>query len=408
MRLLALTHVFPSSLNPGSSPYILRQCEALAKQCELRVLGPLPWYPGASLFSRFSHWGEDFSRVPESELISGLRIEHPRFLQIPRWLWPKATSYALSLLPSLGRQRNTIDAILATWAYPDAVAAVALGELLRLPVFVQVVGSDIDVLAELRAPKLQLRWALPRARGVIAVSRQLGDKVRELGAAKDRVFVIPTGVDRTVFKPRDRAIASQKVGADPDGKLILFVGRLHPDKGLSDLLTAFDAIGQAEPRSSLVIIGDGPLRTEIEARAQRSAGRLKALGELGAVEIADWLAAAYLLALPSYHEGTPNVILEALSSGRKVVATSVGGIPDLITSSAQGELVPPRDPEQLKEALLRVLAEPYAAEEVLATVDLYDWHENARRVLAAIDQGTAKPFNSLQRVAATIGGGGSS
>jgi teichuronic acid biosynthesis glycosyltransferase TuaC len=363
----------------------VKQCEALAKFCELSVMSPVPWYPGSSLLSRYNHWRQDFSAVPRQETIQGLPVSHPRFLHIPRLLWPRAANYALSLLPALAKECRELDAVLATWAYPDGVAGVLLGQLLGIPVYVQVIGTDIDVLAERGATRWQLGWALPRAAGIIAVSRQLGERAVQLGAPAERVSVVRTGLDRNVFKPADRGSARQVLGVESDTRLILYVGRLNRDKGLNELLGAFHSLAAIEQRAGLVIIGDGPMKRELEQHARTAPSRIRLLGELAPTRIAEWLAAANLLALPSHHEGTPNVILEALSCGRKVVASNVGGIPDLLNSSAQGELVPPRDEPRLCRALQRVLAEPYDEESVLASVELYDWDENARRLLRLMD-----------------------
>jgi glycosyltransferase involved in cell wall biosynthesis len=255
---------------------------------------------------------------------------------------------------------------------------------------VQVIGSDVNVVASLTGPKGQLRLALPQAAGAVAVSRPLADRLIELGADRERVHVIPTGLDLEVFRPRDRGEARRKLGVPEACRLLLFVGRLHVTKGVTELLQAFRQLCAHHPECCLAIVGDGPLRDSCQAEVEQAGGRLWVVGELPPADVADWVAACNVLTLPSYAEGTPNVILEALGGGRKVVATRVGGIPDLVHDARQGELVPVGDVAALQRALWRVANEDYDATQVAAGAGLFDWNENARRVLHVLTQAISR------------------
>lgn len=384
MRVLALTTIFPHAENPRAAPYIRQQAVALSRLCRLDVLGVLPWFPAPRALRRFTYWGTDFSAVPREEVIDGLAVRHPRFFYVPRLNALSAATYAASLLPLLAPLRADLDALYATWAYPDGAAALALGRLLGLPVVMQVIGSDVNRVAKYAAARRQLRWSLPRVGGVVAVSRPLADAMVELGAPADRVHVIPTGLDRSVFHVRSRSAARRALDQPEDAKLIVFVGRLYEAKGIIELLDAFEVLAARRPSYRLVVIGSGPAHAVCEERATRHGERLRLAGELDPERIAEWLAASDVLALPSHDEGTPNVVLEALGCGRKIVASNVGGIPALVSSPEQGQLVPPRAVPALTAALERVLDEPYDAERVAASVELFDWDENARRVLAVL------------------------
>jgi glycosyltransferase involved in cell wall biosynthesis len=387
VRALALTTIFPNLKNPRAAPHMRQQAAALAKLCDLDVWATVPWFPGAGLAWRWSYWRKDMSGIPRREVIDDVRVRHPRFFHVPRvGLSLSAGTYALSLLPLLAPARRRIDVIFATWAYPDGVAAVVLGGLLGIPVVVQVIGSDVDVTALRPGPRRQLRWALPRAAGVIAVSAALGESVAALGVDRRNIHVISTGLDRRLFHPRDRAQARADLGQPAAGRLIVFVGRVSEAKGVRELLTAFESLATRDPSYRLTIVGDGPLRGECEQRAAALGDRLLVAGERNMDEVARWMAACDVLTLPSHHEGTPNVVLEALGSGRRVVATSVGGIPALLDDARKGELVPPRDAPALASALERALREPYEAEEVARVSGAYDWEENARRILEVLER----------------------
>jgi glycosyltransferase involved in cell wall biosynthesis len=111
--------------------------------------------------------------------------------------------------------------------------------------------------------------------------------------------------------------------------------------------------------------------------------------------------------LPSWNEGMPNVVLEALASGRPVVATRVGGIPDVVDSEALGLLVPPRQPEALARALERVLSQPHDAESISAALDVLDWEGSARAIhaslLRALESRARKTANDARKAGHELG-----
>jgi glycosyltransferase involved in cell wall biosynthesis len=361
-------------------PHIRRQCVALDRQCELQVWATVPWFPGASLLKRFRFTKDDVSKIPPTDTLFGLEVSHPRFFYVPRLAALTGASYALCIARELQRCRKRFDVILATFAYPDGVAATALGKLLGIPTVIQVIGSDVDVAAQLATLKPQVGWSFRHAAGVIAVSSALADKCLQLGARPDSTTAIVTGVDRQAFAPRSRESARLALGLPVDGKLILYVGRLSEPKGASDALRAFERIRKSGD-VRLAFVGDGPLLHRLR---QRAAERKDVIvtGPVDGAKVSDWLAACDLLTLPSYHEGTPNVVLEAISSGRPIVATRVGGIPDVCTSSVYGELVSPGAIPELTKAYEQVLSRTHVPDEIAACPSLYSWDENARRVLA--------------------------
>lgn len=380
MRVLAITKIFPNAAEPLSAPFNRQQFAALATRCELEVLATIPWFPGAGLVARWSSAGK-LAAVPRRDRIAGIAVRHPRTLFVPRLAhgaW--GPLYAASLAPALLRYRGKIDVVLGSWAYPDGFAAVVAARLLGVPCVVKLHGSDINVMAKLPGPRRQTAWALSRAARVVAVSRALADEVVALGVPRERVAVVLNGVDGALFHPRDRAAARSEL-ALPAGPMALYVGNLKPEKGVADLARAWQGVVRELPDARLAIVGGGPERAALEAALPP---RATLYGPQPLTAIPAWLAACDVLVLPSHIEGTPNVVLEALACGRRVVATAVGGVPDLLTDPLLGVLVPAREPDALTRALTEALRTPYAPEAVAERGAHGGWDASAAALHAVL------------------------
>jgi glycosyltransferase involved in cell wall biosynthesis len=285
------------------------------------------------------------------------------------------------------KRRGKFDVLLGSWAYPDGVAAVALGRALGVPTVVKLHGSDIDVLATRPSLRRQLSFALPHAARVVAVSRALAKSGEDLGVAAHKIDLVTNGVDAELFHPRDRQEARAALGRGDDRRRwILYVGRVEADKGAHDLAEAFGRVAAADPQAALFVVGDGKARAAVTEKLGPLGDRATFLGPRPLAEVPVWMGASDLLTLPSHHEGTPNVLLEALACGRRVVATRVGGIPDVVHRPELGTLVPVGDPAALATALTDVLGAPYDGDAVAALGARGGWDESAGRLLATLEK----------------------
>jgi teichuronic acid biosynthesis glycosyltransferase TuaC len=231
---------------------------------------------------------------------------------------------------------------------------------------------------------------LPKADAVVTVSRALAEEVVDIGVPRRRVHIVPNGVDRALFHPRDRAATRRALDVPEDASVVLFVGRLEPQKGIHELLDAFEHLRTREPRAVLVLAGDGVSSKQVRARtANWPAGAARLLGPTKHERVAEWMGACDVLALPSWAEGTPNVVLEALASGRPVVATYVGGIPDVLSDERAGLLVPPRDAPALADALAAALYASWDEDAVLACGPR-SWRESASALYDVLEGVTAR------------------
>lgn len=376
LRVLAITKIFPNAAEPLSAPFNRQQFAALSRRCDLHVMGTIPWFPGAGLLGKWSTAGR-LARIPFRETIEGIDVSHPRTLFIPRLAhatW--GPLYALSIAPLLARYRGKVDVVLGSWAYPDGFAAVIAAKLLGVPAVVKLHGSDINLNAKAPGPRKMISWSLPRAARVVAVSRALADEVVALGVPRDRVALVMNGVDAELFHPRDREAARAELSL-PAGPIALYVGNLKEEKGVLELGAAWQIVAREIPEATLVVVGGGPLKGALEALVAPLGDRVRMVGPRPLETIPTWMAATDILVLPSRAEGTPNVVLEALASGRRVVASAVGGIPDLITREELGSLVPPRAPDALAAAIVRSLHSPYNPATVAALGARGGWDASA-------------------------------
>ena len=376
LRGLAITKIVPNAAEPLSAPFNRQQFAALSRRCDLHVMGTIPWFPGAGLLGKWSTAGR-LARIPFRETIEGIDVSHPRTLFIPRLAhatW--GPLYALSIAPLLARYRGKVDVVLGSWAYPDGFAAVIAAKLLGVPAVVKLHGSDINLNAKAPGPRKMISWSLPRAARVVAVSRALADEVVALGVPRDRVALVMNGVDAELFHPRDRVAARAELSL-PAGPIALYVGNLKEEKGVLELGAAWQIVAREIPEATLVVVGGGPLKGALGALVAPLGDRVRMVGPRPLETIPTWMAATDILVLPSRAEGTPNVVLEALASGRRVVASAVGGIPDLITREELGSLVPPCAPDALAAAIVRSLHSPYNPATVAALGARGGWDASA-------------------------------
>ena len=168
----------------------------------------------------------------------------------------------------------------------------------------------------------------------------------------DRLHIIHCGIDPSRYD-----------GPPGGDGPVVFVGRLAAVKGVPLLLEAMDRVCAARPAARLVLAGDGPERAAIEAAARdlpHLGGAVRFTGYLSQAEIAELLGTASMLVLPSFAEGVPVVLMEAMAAGKPVVATQVGGVAELVRDGASGRIVPPGDADALHDAIIALLDDPGA------------------------------------------------
>jgi len=345
LRILAVTSQFPLAGEPTRGRPLHQTLQALSRNAMVRVASPVARYPARLRPRSYVYRAADDAFQPEG--CNTTYVHYPTLPMLGRMTNGMACARALK--PVFADFRP--DVVLAYWLYPDAFGAMQVAREARVPVVVGARGSDLRVRDALS--RQLTRPVVAGARRLLVVSQDLArvaiDRYR---ADPERIRVIPNGCDTSVFRLQSREDARARLGLAPGVKLIVYVGRLVPEKGLGELLAAMQRLPSGE--WLLAMVGDGPMRDELERIAARSPVPVLFPGSQSPQQVAGWMAASDVVTLPSYSEGHPNVLVEALACGRPVVATDVGGIPEVVDADS-GRLVPLRDVDALARALADVV-----------------------------------------------------
>lgn len=378
MRVAVVTQYFPTSAQPWAGHSAYQTLRRLALSCDVAVFYPFATYP-AALRPKTSTAAVDRNWQPAG--VGAQYIAYPALPIVTRPLngW---TMYR-RLLPHVRAYRP--DVILNYVVYPDGYAAVRIGRALGVPVVLTAIGSDLNRIPGRLVGSLT-RAALRGAAFTTTVSGDLLQTARRLGADPAHSAAILNGCDTAIFHPRDRSGARAALGIDAHAQVVLYAGRLDIRKGLRELVDAVAALRNRRPTLHCYLLGDGPDKPLL----QQAIGRHNLQNTVSFVPaartetVAQWMAAADLFTLPSYKEGCPNVVIEALASGRPVVATSVGGIPELMDAQS-GRLVPAADAAALERALDETLSQQWSAEEI-ANRHHRSWEDVSNDLLAILQR----------------------
>ena len=264
------------------------------------------------------------------------------------------------------------------------IPALLSSRLLNLPYVIYGRGSDVYLPAQFI--KLTAKAVLKNANAAIALTEHMKG-VMQSTYSRD-VVVVPNGISirEGSGRQRDRGNTNMRV---------LFVGRLHPVKGTRYLLDAINIVHEELPEVKLILVGDGEEREHLENLTDNLELRecVEFVGRVQHERVLDYMDQAEVFVLPSLSEGFPVTILEAMASGLPVVATRVGGIPDIIEDSINGYLVDTMDQEQIAEALLRLLQNEELRKGISdknrETAEKYQW-DTVAATLEGIYQGSLR------------------
>jgi glycosyltransferase involved in cell wall biosynthesis len=366
-KLTIITNLYPLPWEPNRATFNKQQFEQLDNQYDRYMLIPVA----------FGDWFRKRKLFMQSEYIR----------YVPYFYIPKVGRrfYSVSLFLSilihsgLWLKRKNNDILFASWAFPEAVAASWLSKIYRSKFFFKVHGSDINLHAKFPARAKQIVSASKNASGIISVSQDLKNKMISIGVAEDIITVIYNGVDHDKFG----AVQS----SDQKSAYILFVGNLKKEKGIFELLEGFSAICEKFPQYKLIYAGPGIHKKTLEERALQLsiANKVEVLGSINHEQLPKLMASATIVALPSYNEGVPNVILEAMASGTPVLTTNVGGIPEVVNESICGKIITPRNAKEVAAGLEYILDKEWSSEKIKEHSRYYSWEKNKNSLIKLLE-----------------------
>jgi glycosyltransferase involved in cell wall biosynthesis len=349
LKIAAITRYFPSSGEPAQGRSLYETLRIVGRSADVRVFYPNAAYP-AFLRSR----GRTYDKLDPAFRPPDVSVSYFNYLALPLISRPlNGWMAARVLLPHV--RAFAPDLVFGCFLYPECFAALKIGKSLGVPVAAMSIGSDLNRIGDPISAR-HTRAVLREADYVVMVCEHLRKTAVAMGATAARTRAILNGCDLEVFRPGNRSQARERLGIDQSSEAVVYVGRMDLQKGLRELVQAVAALHSNRPRLHCYLVGHGHDRSQIEdaIRASEAGGYIRLVPGCAFDEVAVWMAAADVVTLPSYMEGCPNAILEALACGRPVVATNVGGIPEILNDSC-GRLVPPREPDELAEALAFVL-----------------------------------------------------
>jgi glycosyltransferase involved in cell wall biosynthesis len=365
MRILALTSSYPRFEGDPTAPFIesiTRGVAALGHNTDLVLPENSRWaHPERERGLRFHpcRYSPRASWTPwgfSESLERGVRIRRRLYVVAPV-VGVSMTRCCINLA-----KRVPFDLVHAHWVIPNGPLGAHVAQRCGLPLVVSLHGSDVSVAQRSAWLGRAARWSFERSSAVTAPSEDLLQRARSLGA-KGTLELIPYGGDTETFEvnPRDAVAMRSTLGLTESDVAVMGIGRFVYWKGFDDLVDAIARARESAPSVRLILVGDGDLREDLERRVSRNGlgGLVTFAGMAPRDDVPTYLAAADVVVVPSVHydgyvDGLPNVALEAMAAARPVIATRVGGLPQVIRDGENGLLVDERDPTALANAIVRL------------------------------------------------------
>lgn len=392
MRILVISHMYPTIASPLGGIFVQKQVEALSAQgAEVTVVNPTPFVP--ALFRFLPRWG-NYARIPRREIINNIEVYHTRVAELPRGYffgWYPQT-YILGMKRTIAKliRKNKPDIIHAHVAHPDGAAAVYFGKKYGIPVVVTIHGQDFaHTLYRSSRCEHSLKRTLALADRVILVSDKLRHNYGVDAWADDtsKYKVIYNGVNLEDLADISEANEINHNNPSEDNKtpVLVTVGFLRKYKGHAYVLEALPILLEKYPNLLYRIAGDGVERQALEEQV-RELGLENNVGFLGSLphsEAMKEIARSDIFVMPSWNEAFGVVYLEALAHGKPVICSKGEGMAPIIEREQVGITVPARNAKALAEAIELLLNDPENSKQMgergrTLVLSKFTWEQNAR------------------------------
>jgi len=341
------------------------------------------YFPDFKFFNKIKKYSK--SHIVESGKIPdnvNIILMKGKFGFIPR----SSLGFARILIESLDREivRRDIqfDLIHSHFIWPYGYAGMKLSARHSVPHIITAHGNDIYGLPYINNIwKQRIINILNSANYITTVSNSNFRIMKELGIIK-QCAVIPNGFNDDLFSPRDATECRKLLGLDSNKSIIMSIGNLEPIKGHSDLILAIKKLISSTKGILCLIIGTGTLEKRLKhlVRINNLEDYIRFVGWIPHNQIPLWLNSCDIFVLPSLAEGCPTVLLEAMGCGKPIVATAVGGIPDIINPTV-GYLCKPSSPDNLANALQKCLESSWNPNRIRQESMNFTWRNIAKKYL---------------------------
>lgn len=323
MKILSISTLFPYPGLSHHGVFVKNRLEAIAEKQMITVISPVP----DSFFHRFFEKYQPQRQSPYFEKHGRLLVYRPRFLSFPGLFKEFEMQTCLHSIKSVIEKHNIdFDVIDVHWGYPDLISAIELKKMTGKPVVFTLRGMETFYKGDFRQEKIE--QCLSEVDAIVSLSQEMIDHVRNVGY-RGPISLVPNGVDSSLFYYTSKESARETLGLPTAGKFIIGVGSLIKRKGFDFIIKALKQL-PAELDVKFFIIGkpghEGDYENELRSMV-RKLGLSKHVVFVGPVrnsELRLWYNAADVFCLSSRGEGSPNVLLEALSSGCPSIYHTVG------------------------------------------------------------------------------------
>lgn len=393
IKILVISHMYPNKSSPNQGIFIHNQIKKLLEEgYQIKVISPIPFAPK---FLWFNVKWKNYGMLPFHDRVDGVDVHYPRYLNIPGKISHIFSTYSMCFpiktdIDSVIRSFNP-NIIHAHTATPDGYFGLRLKNKYNLPLICSLRGSDINSYPYVNKLTYRLtKEVITKADQILSVSDALRISAEEIAKPDRQIEVVYNGCE--IANPVSDNITSDKLrtqlGISKSEVAILFVGRIEKDKGIYELLDAFSTLKSKGHNLHLILLGncvESDVKSKISSLTALK-NKIHVIGEQPHREVFNWLKSADLFVLPSYHEGLPNAILEAMSCGLPVVSTKIGGIPEIVEDGNTGILVNPKDSDALANAIDYLIKNDELARKMGKTgrdkvEQKFSWQQNAREIV---------------------------
>ena len=400
MKIIWITSLFPT-YNSIVGIYLYRTVKVLSKYYNVNTVCIFPAVPPFLkmiekpfvAIKTYNNWQKNFPKRPlPPNDIDKSSVYYTRYWRLPRVLFNHLEGYFAYLkTKKIIKTLITRDTILHShWIFPSGQLARIIAKKHKIPYVVSLLGSDVHNLKYGTIYWYFAKKVLEDAKIICSVSHQLVEKcIKEnIKIDMNKVVYIDNIYDENIFTMKDKYLIRNQIYdmAEKD-KIILFAGNLVDIKNVDTLIKAFSEILKINQDCKLFIAGTGIKENYLKDLVkQLQLNGVKFLGNLFQEDLINYMNAADVFCLPSKNEGTPNVIIESLLCGTPVVASNVGGIPDVIKQGENGYLFNPLMVEELKNQLLESLNRNWDRQKIRNSVERFynsevikEYHELYKR-----------------------------